>query len=349
MGIRVIHIVSSGGYSGAEKMVCQMIEMFRQNQYYEMMYCGVNGVIQEICKIKNIYFVELDSFSIPEVHKMINMYRPDVIHTHDLRAGVYCALTANKGINIISHLHGGANNLNRFNVKSIFYRFCGYRFQNIICVSKALQAMFQYSRLYDKTLVLNNMIDCTELKRKVLEDNKNYDYDIIYLGRLTHIKNMIRLMDILEIVCKKIPDIKIAVIGDGNMRKETEYKAYSLNIEKNIDFLGWMDNPYKILKESNIMVMCSNNEGMPMSILEAMELGIPIVCTPVGGIKELVMDGETGYMEEEDVLLSERLVQLLNDKRLRKRFSENAMIRSKELNDMEYYKQILTQCYESGV
>ena len=97
--MKVINLLQSGHFSGAENVVCQIIEMFRNEKDIEMLYCSCDGKIREVLNEWNIPFI-----SIKEVRRIINVYKPDIIHTHDMRTS-FVAVIASNYISLICHIH----------------------------------------------------------------------------------------------------------------------------------------------------------------------------------------------------------------------------------------------------
>ncbi|MBQ7936540.1 MAG: glycosyltransferase, partial [Clostridia bacterium] len=189
--------------------------------------------------------------------------------------------------------------------------------------------------------VLYNIIDTESVCRNAEEDPNQYPYDVIYIGRLTYQKNPQRLMEVFSKVAKQRPGTKFAVVGVGELEEETKKLAQQLNLEKNVDFLGFRKNPHKMLKGAKVMVMTSRWEGTPMCALEAQALGVPIVSTPADGLTALVKNDETGYLSESDDVLAEKILQVLNNKDLHQSLSVNAVAQSKGMNNKEQYKKTI--------
>lgn len=100
-----------------------------------------------------------------------------------------------------------------------------------------------------------------------------------------------------------------------------------------------------MLHDSKVMIMTSRWEGTPMCALEAMALGVPIVGTPVDGLKAIIKDGETGYLSNDDAELAEKVCAVLQDEALHSKMSFAAIKTSRILNDNERYKNALLQVY----
>ena len=181
--------------------------------------------------------------------------------------------------------------------------------------------------------------------KKVTADDKGYDYDVIYLGRLTYQKHPERLLQVLKMVKDVYPDLRAAVVGTGEMEQETRTEWEQLGLQENVDLLGFQSNPLKILKDARLMLMTSRWEGTPMCALESMALGTPIVSTPTDGLVDLVDDDATGYLSDDDEVLTEKIVKILKDKKLRQRLSANCIAKSEKINDKQVYKEALRKAY----
>ena len=121
--------------------------------------------------------------------------------------------------------------------------------------------------------------------------------------------------------------------------------AKEYGILDNVDFLGFQSNPLKILYSSSSMIMVSRWEGTPMCALEAMALGVPIVSTPVDGLKVLVAQDANGYLSDDDGELAKRVVEIATDPALRERLSEDTLAKAKILNDTQVYTERLLRAY----
>ena len=192
---------------------------------------------------------------------------------------------------------------------------------------------------------LNNIIDIEKIRKKASEDKSAYKYDIVYLGRFTYPKNPYRLIDVLERVVTKKPSVQVGLIGTGELEEEIKCIAAKKGLLSNLTFMGFQANPYGLLRDAKVMLMTSRWEGLPMCVLEAMSLGIPVVSTPTDGICDVVIHDVNGYLENSDEALADRILELLNCDKLRKEFSRNACVRSEQLTDIEAYKSTLRKVY----
>lgn len=343
--MKVLHLLSTSKFSGAENVACQIIKMISNDDRFDMVYCSPDGDIKNTLIEKGIKFRPLHSLSVSNVKKAIQEQNPDIIHAHDMKASFIAALACGK-IPLVSHIHNNAYNSRGVSLKSIAYTFAGFKAKHIFWVSDtSFSGYFFHNMFKSKSSILYNIIDVDALIENMKKDNTEYDYDIIYVGRLTYPKNPQRLLKVLKQAIGKKPDLKIAIIGSGELENETIKLAKELGIDSNIFFGGFQKNPLKMMHDSKVMIMTSRWEGTPMCALEGMALGLPLVSTPVDGLKKLVKNGETGYLSDCDDELSKRIVSIVENNDLHQKLSENSRQASQVINDKKVYIDELRKVY----
>ena len=343
--MKVLHLLQSGHFSGAENVVCQIIGMMKDEPDMEMVYCSSDGQIREALDERDIRFAPLKNFSIDEIKQVIEKEKPDIIHAHDMRASLYAAIACGN-IPLVSHIHNNAFDSRGISVKSIAYIFAAWKAKRIFWVSQSSFDGYAFHKLFKKkSSVLYNIIDIDALYEKMHLDEKEYDYDVIYLGRLTFQKNPQRLMNVFCLVKERKPDIKICVIGTGDMEDETIGLAQEYDLLDNVQFLGFQSNPLKMLCDSKVMVMTSRWEGTPMCALEAMALGVPIVSTPVDGLKDLIKNGENGYLSDDDEVLADKICEIVNSRETHDAMGKLSKEISAETQNKQIYKEKIMSQY----
>jgi glycosyltransferase involved in cell wall biosynthesis len=344
--MKVLHLLASNKFSGAENVVCQIIEMFK-NDDIQMVYCSPDGPIKQTLKDKNIDFIPIDNLYKKSISKVVSSYNPDIIHAHDVKASIIASQFAKK-VKVISHIHGNdERKMGKLTLKSFLYNWVSKKFSKIFWVSKSCFDKYHFkNKVADKSEILYNIIDIEKLKEKALADPNNYDYDICILGRLVEVKNPTRALNILKDVIERRPETKCAFIGDGELRDACEEFVKSNNLSNNIHFLGFQSNPYKILHDSRLLLMSSINEGTPMAVLEAFALGIPLVSTRVDGAVELITDNRMGYLYDDNRDAVNHILHILNDNAdLYKNYLVDF---SQKYNNINLYKHKIKQSYNKG-
>lgn len=342
--MKVLMFLRTGRYSGAESVACQIIALLGKR--IQFVYASPEGEIREVLKEKAISFFPLKRNSWMEYRRAIRTVRPDLIHAHDMAASFLAALSCRR-IPLILHIHNNAYDARKVNVKTVLFRYGAGKASHIFWVSDSALGGYVYGRYCrDKSSVLYNVTDWEQIQERAMESQEREPYDIVYVGRLNYPKNPQRMVDVAERIVKEVPDVKIAVIGDGDLREETMERIKRKNLQANVKCLGYQKNPYPFMKRAKALLMTSRWEGMPMTCLEALALGTPVVSTPVDGIVRVVKHGKTGFLSEQDSDLARYCVRLLRDELLQRHMSQAAVRAGKKINDTEKYKNEILKCYE---
>ena len=201
------------------------------------------------------------------------------------------------------------------------------------------------NKVKDKSELLINVIDKQQVYDKVEMDEKKYDYDVIYLGRLSKEKNPLRVYELMYEVVRMNNKARCVFVGDGVLKEKLNEKIEKDKMNKNIEVKGNMENPMKILKSSKVLLMASRYEGTPMSALEAMSLGIPIVSTPTDGLVELVKNHVNGFLSENNKKLILEVNKIINNQEYREKLSKNAMEIFDKNNDINNYRKTIEKEY----
>lgn len=342
-----MHLLQSNKFSGAENVVCQIISLFRDSTDIEMAYCSRDGQIREALLERGITFYPISKLCVSEVKRIIKEYQPDIIHAHDMNASFIAALACGN-TKLISHIHNNSYDSRKLSMKAIAYIFAAVKAKHIFWVSEsAFNGYFFKKNFNKKSSVLYNILDIRALYKKMEMDENEYHYDVVYLGRLTYPKNPQRLIRVLKKAIDIYPELSVAIVGSGELENEVRELCCSFNIESSIHFMGFQSNPLKILHDSKVMIMTSRWEGTPMCALEAMALGVPIVSTPVDGLKDIISNEENGYLFDDDIKLAESLVNIVKSAELHKQFSKRQIDKSIIYNSTDNYKKELTTAYRS--
>jgi len=342
--IKVLHLLSSDRFSGAENVVIQIINMFN-NDNIDMAYTSKDGPIREALEKEKINFYPLDKFNIKDVSNVINEFEPDIIHAHDVSASIIASFFS-KNAQIISHMHVNHENMSKTNLKTLLYLSRSHKFKHVFWVSNSAFSKYIFkNKISHKSSVLYNVIDYHKLILESEKDLEKYKYDVVYLGRLSYQKNPERMINVLTKVIDKKRNLRVAVIGTGDLSDNIKQLVLNNGIQENVSFLGFQNNPFKILKNAQLMVMTSRYEGTPMCALEAMALGVPIVSTPTDGLADIIQDGITGYLSEDDETLAERILNIITSDKERQRLSINSIVQFNEINNINDYHEKLFQIY----
>ena len=342
---RILHILPSNSFSGAENVVCQIIHMFQDTPGITMAYCCPEGPIRQTLERLGIPYVPLKKFTPVEVRAAIRREKPTLIHTHDMLAAVVTAAVCGR-IPMICHIHNNGFDSRKATAKAILFRLAAAKARHIFWVSPSAMESYRFrDAVAGKSSVLRNVLDADALRHRAEEAPLQEQYDIVFLGRMSQPKNPLRLVKVLAAVAAEYPALRAAIIGSGELDEEVASAVAASPAKGNIHMLGFQSNAYGMLKNARMMIMTSLWEGTPMCALEAMALGVPIVSTPVDGLCDLVEPGVTGFLEEKDEDLTERCLEILRDPALRERLSRRTLQKANVLLDTAAYKARLEAVY----
>ena len=342
--MKVLHVLNSRIYSGAEKVVCQIIKSFRGE--IEMVYTSPESeIVAQMLSEQGVTYLPMKNMSVSELSRVIREQKPDLIHAHDMRAGFFSALCCGN-IPLVSHVHNNAYDARGLSPKTVGYLLAGFKAKHILWVSQSSFDGYAFHKFFaKKSSVLYNIIDTQQISDKKESDPNTYDYDMIYVGRLTFQKDPQRLMRLCARLKEEKPDLKVAIVGTGELLEEAQALCESLSIQDNVHFLGFQSNPIKMVADSKAMILTSRWEGTPMCALEAMYLGTPVVSTPSDGMKDLLEDGVSGYLTDDDEQMARDLLKIFADLEHRAYLADNAKRKFDSINDTDAYKKAISDCY----
>lgn len=335
---KIMHILNSSSYSGAEKVVITIIQFLAEK--YDFCYVSPAGSIEKQLNEKKIKYYSLEKLSVSNIDKVIEEFKPDIIHAHDCRASVYSWLCSKK-IPFISHLHKNDPRGKKWGMYSISYFLSTRNSKRILLVSKSIleEAVFA-SLIKNKTRIIGNPIVNIEYDK-----NTKRDIDLLFLGRLTEAKDPLRFIQLVWGIKQIKSNIVAVMVGHGELYAQCKKRIYELQLEDTIKLEGFIEEPQQYLNRSKIMLMPSKWEGFGLSAVEAFFYAIPVITTKVGGLKEIV-NNYCGQFCESDVEFIKEIIRLLEDGEYYKYKSINALQRAKELNNIESYMEKLQSIYE---
>ena len=289
--------------------------------------------------------------------KVLLLEKPELVHIHSSFGPsfyrkipfIYMASWAKKPI--INHCHGADFDsfyLNASNNKKKLIKIIYNKCTVMIALSDEWKERLSL-------IVQNDKIELIENYSRIHEDaitekvNRKIKGQILFLGEIGQRKGCYDIPAVVEKVVKRFPNVKFVLGGTGDI-ETIKNLLRKKGVEKNVVFPGWVRGKEKdrLLRESDIFFLPSYNEGMPMSILDAMGYGLPIVSTRVGGITKIVHNGENGHVcEPGDVqAFSDALIKILINEDLWKKYGESSVAIVKNGYSFEGHIKRLARLYK---
>ena len=282
-----------------------------------------------------------DVLNILRIRKIIKQNNYNIVHCHSTKAGFVGRLAAffSRHPNVIYSPHGFMFCDTRIKLKRQLYlymeKYLGYLTNKLIAVSGSERDLAIQHRIVPnkKIITLYNSIDPAEYEdfsyqNRIPNKLLNSSEEIILgtVGRLYYQKDPITLIKSFKIINTKFPNTKLYIVGDGPLENECIALINELKLESKIILAGYQKNSKQYYEIFDIFLLSSHYEGLPYALLEAMMMGIPAVGTDVVGIKDLIKDGETGYLVPEGNYeeLASKVIKILEHPESLSKFSLNS-------------------------
>jgi glycosyltransferase involved in cell wall biosynthesis len=237
------------------------------------------------------------------IQKLLRQIQPDIVHCHSSKAGILGRWAAKRcHIPAVFTAHGWAFTDGVPEKKRKVYRLiekiAGRWCKKIICVSDYDRqlALREIPELRDKLITVHNCIPDTIYRKNWDAYDPTRPLQIVTVARFSPPKKIKETLRILSTALEQGLNVHVTFIGNGPLFAESVVYAKALQIEKAVTFLGARTDVEKLLPQYDLFLLLSNWEGFPISIIEAMRAGLPIMASDVGGVHESVVHGENGWL-----------------------------------------------------
>jgi glycosyltransferase involved in cell wall biosynthesis len=247
------------------------------------------------------------------LYKMMREYQPHVVHTHTAKAGFIGRLAAKMaGVPVIVHtFHGhvfkGYFGPAKIQMFLLLERLAARFSDTIITLTDSLRReLAEDYRITRKSrmTVLPLGLDLqafAQVERKTGAFLNNWDippdaHVVGIVARLAPIKNHALFVASAKLIHQQRPNVRFVIVGDGDTRAETEAQVKRLGLDDVFTFTGWLQGTPEVYGDLDVKVITSHNEGTPVTLIEALTAGCPVVSTDVGGVSELLEGGAFGAL-----------------------------------------------------
>jgi glycosyltransferase involved in cell wall biosynthesis len=290
-----------------------------------------------------------DLAGLVELVRLLRRERPDILHANSSKAGILGRLAAaltRVPIRIFT-VHGWAFSAHS-GLASRLYLWADRLMSPLttvtICVSDYSRAKGLEARTCtaERTVVIPNAVEIPPATPAGRDRNPPV---LVAVGRLKAPKDFLTLVRALALLRPGFG--RALIVGEGPDRPELEAEIQRLEIGDRVHLLGERRDVLELLADADLFVLSSASEGMPVSVLEAMAAGLPVVGSRVGGVPELVVEGETGLLVEpgDPDELAAAIDRLLDDPQLRRRLGEAGRARAQGRFALESFRRAHVELY----
>lgn len=339
--LKVLQLISSGGYYGAENMLLNLC------LGQEKSGCSNSLVLFYNVHVPNMEFYErarrrgisvrmvhcqgrIDWSAVRQIKEYMHEDGADVLHTHGYKADIYGYLAARSEHKpLIATCHNWVGGTAALGIYNRIDRWVLKKFSAIGAVSEAVKEQLASSGIpANRIKVIDNGIDVEAFARSqsLAEPRTTTGKVIGVVARLDLQKGFEYLLAAVRELCNSYHDLTVVVSGDGPDRTAIEQLIEKHGLHKNVLLAGQQSDMPSVYAAMDIFVLPSLNEGLPMTVLEAMAAAKPVVATRVGAIPNVIRDGDTGLLvNPKDVAgLRDAITRLLTDPDLGRRMGAQA-------------------------
>ena len=335
-------------------LVCGTVSESEGDMAYFASAKGVRPIV--VPELKRDISFKNDLKAFLKLYAIIRKERPDIVHTHAAKAGALgrlAALCAGVPVKIHTfhgHIFDGYFSPLKAKVFLAIERFLALFTTRVVTVSDAVRSEIVDTLKVtggDKCVVvrlgleLGAFLECGKARGAFRAELGVKDDTLLIgiVGRLVPIKNHALFFDAAKMVLERDPgkDIRLVVIGDGELRAFLEQYAKKAGIDRSVYFVGWRSELGPVYADLDIVALTSLNEGTPVSLIEAMAAGRPVVATQVGGVEDLISDGVNGYLvpSRDAAALAGKLARLIGDPGRRNEFGSRGRERVRQAYSKE--------------
>ena len=337
--MKIIQVIPAFRLAGAEIMcenLCVALKKAGETVIAVSLYSEQTAITERLGKngIRIVFLEKKPGFDPTIFVKLVKFFkeeRPDVVHTHIYASKYALPAAVLAGVKRRVHtVHSMAQKeqgaLGR-KINTFMYRHC-----DVVPVALSNEVKKTISEVYglqgSLIPVVYNGID---LSKCIEKDNyaPTKEFTVVHIGRFMKVKNHKVLLQAFAVFAEKRKNVKLQLLGEGELLDETRELAKVLGVADKVEFLGLQPNVYPYLNKGDVFCLPSEYEGVPMTLIEAMGTGLPIVASNVGGIPDMLENEKNALLvEPNDIAVEAAFEMLYSDIELRTRLGRAAKIRS---------------------
>lgn len=310
-GVKVLQLISSGGYYGAENMLLNLCASQQKAgcQNSLMIFYNVHTPNVELYErarrrglsVRMVHCQgRADWRAVRQIEECIQEDGIQLLHTHGYKADLYGYVAARRsGKPIVATCHNWLGGTAALGIYNRLDRMALKRFHGLAAVSDSVaQRLLASGVPARKIRTIANGIDVQTFERARPSPTLNFDCSKVIgmVARLDLQKGFEYLLRAARELRGEFPGLKVVIMGEGPDRREIEDMIRRLGLQSNVILAGQRSDMPAIYAAMDVFVLPSLNEGLPMTILEAMAASKPVIATRVGAIPKVIQDGETGLL-----------------------------------------------------
>ena len=321
--IKLVEVLPDIGSGGAEKLVTDLLLNFDSNKFdvtLVLLFDERGKYYYELLKNRGINIITLNKkpgFDIKcffRMNKILKKLKPDIIHTHRYVnlyiLPYYIFHRKQTGFHTVHSL--AENELEKMHRKITYWLFHHRKVFPVAISNICMESVLNYYRLPSSQV--QTIYNGVDLDRFINDRTVRKVRNFIAVGRMTAPKNYPLMLRVFSELVRRFPECTLTVLGEGELFEDMLRLKSELGLDSSVVFTGVVTNVGEYMAKADCLLMSSDYEGLPLTVLEAMAAGLPIVSTRAGGIADIVIENENGFLSDigdADGLLN-NLVKIVN-------------------------------------
>lgn len=298
---------------------------------------------------------EIDLAAAWRLSRVLKRLRPDVVHAHDPHAVAMAATALSIAAPTPRPLLVASRRIEYPIARHSFSRWKYSQVDRFIAISAAVRRRLLADGVPSARIdVVHEGVDVERIVDLPLVSVHGALYlpagspVVGNVGALVAQKSQQTLIAAAARVVKRVPDVRVVILGDGELRESLEAQIRHLHLERHVFLAGFRPDVLELMKDFDVFALSSTHEGLCTSLVDAMAAGKPAVATAVGGVPEVVDPGVTGFLvpPHDEAAMADRIVELLSDADLRRKMGEAALERARQLFTVERMVEGTLAVYE---
>ena len=373
--IRVLRLISRMNIGGPAVQISGLMRTLPRDEFEQILVTGY-------CDEGELDFLETSNIVIPvtrvsgfgrrisavsdfkvllQIRRLIKQFKPHIIHTHTAKAGVIgriASLTISRSHIRIHTFHGHLLHgyFGKFKTQLVIMveKFLAFFTHKLVAVGQQVRNDLLAAGVgnKDKFNVIGPGLELKELpnrlKAQALLGILDHHFTISWVGRLVPIKAPFRILEVARACVTNKVQVRFLVIGDGPLKRELQDLALKERLP--IEFLGWQSEIEPVLAVTDLMLLTSLNEGMPVSLIEAQMAGIPVISTDVGSVSEVIKPEESGYcLNYSSLEFTKKIERLVNEGKIYKEFRSAAKANAENKFSLKRLTSDYSKLYKKSI
>lgn len=342
--INLLYVITKLELGGAQKQLLSLIRNLDKERFNILLFTAWEGLlVKEASSIEGLTLKRSrrlerainpfqDLLALIEIYRFIKINKVDIVHTHSSKAGILGRLAARLArARVILHtVHGWSFNNYQPDLRRSFFiwleRIIAEFTDKLIVVSRHDKDTGLANRIGrpEQYALIRYGLDYGEfaVQDKTIKEELGLPAGVSVVTMISCLKPQKQPQDFIRVasrVAQELPNVRFLLVGDGALRQAVEGLLDKFKLRQKVILLGWRKDIPRILSITDVLVLTSLWEGLPIAVLEAMASSKSVIATDTGGIAQVIIDRDNGFLVKpaDITAMSEKLVILLRNERLR--------------------------------